>query len=341
MTPARGAALAGSLALLVLVGSGRPPAVAATDLDEAQAQLDGIAARIDAATAERNALDAQLGALLGRIAEEQRALGGARADLESTRRTIDGLVAGIGERQAALNRRAAEVYMAPPAGVLDAVLSASTFQDASDALLFITRTARDDADLISTLTNEQARLEGEQLKLRALEVRVSQVLAELERAAGDLGEQLAQQRALIEGLAQEKQAAESLLAQLTEEQREEIEDPGHPPDPEPSPPKPPDPGPEAVKVFIEQYFSPQGQETVDVAMCVAQAESGFDPHAENPYTGAAGVYQFIPSTWESLSEAAGWGGSSVFDAEANVAVAAWTVDTSGWGHWPVAESCGA
>ncbi len=37
----------------------------------------------------------------------------------------------------------------------------------------------------------------------------------------------------------------------------------------------------------------------------------------------------------------GWGGASVFDAEANVAVAAWTVEHSGWGSWPVAEACGA
>jgi hypothetical protein len=55
-----------------------------------------------------------------------------------------------------------------------------------------------------------------------------------------------------------------------------------------------------------------------------------------------GVYQFLPSTWELLSEAAGWGGSSVFDARANVSVAAWTVTGYGWGHWgPVAASCGA
>ena len=69
------------------------------------------------------------------------------------------------------------------------------------------------------------------------------------------------------------------------------------------------------------------------AFCVAQHESGFNPHAVNASSGAAGVYQFLPSTWAAMSAAAGWQGSSVFDPDANVAVAAWTVGRYGWSPW--------
>jgi resuscitation-promoting factor RpfC len=34
--------------------------------------------------------------------------------------------------------------------------------------------------------------------------------------------------------------------------------------------------------------------------CVIQAESGGDPHAVNPSSGAGGLYGFLPSTWQAL-----------------------------------------
>ena len=81
---------------------------------------------------------------------------------------------------------------------------------------------------------------------------------------------------------------------------------------------------------------------VDVALCVAEAESGFEPLAVNPVTEASGLFQFMPSTWGVLSELAGWRGASVFDARANASVAAWTVAHYGWHPWrSVAEACGA
>jgi soluble lytic murein transglycosylase-like protein len=95
-----------------------------------------------------------------------------------------------------------------------------------------------------------------------------------------------------------------------------------------------------VVELIRDHFAPLGSRTEAVALCVAEAESNFDALAENPSTGAAGVFQFLPSTWASLSELAGRGGASVFDARANVTVAAWTVAEYGWHPWSsIAEVC--
>lgn len=61
---------------------------------------------------------------------------------------------------------------------------------------------------------------------------------------------------------------------------------------------------------------------------IARCESGFNPNAvnKNYYAGGgnpSGVFQFIPSTWTRMSNQAGFGGQSVFDAYANVNTAAW------------------
>ncbi len=74
---------------------------------------------------------------------------------------------------------------------------------------------------------------------------------------------------------------------------------------------------------------------VDGALAVMDCESGGDPNAYNPASGASGLFQFLPETWESASAGAGWDGADVFDGEANIAVAAWLSDTSSspWAPW--------
>jgi peptidoglycan hydrolase CwlO-like protein len=334
----------GALVLAAVVLLAQPALSAgaeqAPDLDEARDELEAITDRIEAAAAERDSLDAELRGLLAQLTGHQAEMRAIQADLEATAGRVEALEEGIRSGQDALDRRAAQVYMNPPVGVLDAVLSAKSLSEAGDVLYFLAESAQSDADLIVRLANERTRLGWQQARLEDLQKSARAAIDRLDRLAAELGDRLAQQRELVDQLARDAGEAAALVDQLSEQQRE-APPPEPEPEPSPDPPKPPDPGPEAVKALIRDYFAPLGQHTVDVALCVAGAESGFDPHAENPYTGAAGVFQFIPSTWESLSEAAGWGGVSVFDAEANVAVAAWTVEHSGWGAWPVAEDCGA
>lgn len=88
--------------------------------------------------------------------------------------------------------------------------------------------------------------------------------------------------------------------------------------------------------LVEQYFP---ADLVEEALVVMECESFGDPSATNPTSGAAGLFQFMATTWNWASESAGWDGSSVYDAEANTAVAAWLVSYSldlgqdAWHHW--------
>lgn len=89
--------------------------------------------------------------------------------------------------------------------------------------------------------------------------------------------------------------------------------------------------------LVDKYFD---DGDFDRAMEIIQCESGGDPNAKNPRSTASGAFQHLASMWPDRSVKAGWAGYSVFDPEANVAVAAWLVyEGGGWSHWNASKSC--
>ncbi|MCH8983869.1 MAG: transglycosylase family protein [Acidobacteria bacterium] len=90
-------------------------------------------------------------------------------------------------------------------------------------------------------------------------------------------------------------------------------------------------GVEGWRALITTHF-PAFQ--VEKAWRVVACESAGDPNAVNQTGGYAGLFQHAPTQWKERSTKAGWAGASIFDPEANIAVAAWLVGRDGWGHWP-------
>lgn len=79
----------------------------------------------------------------------------------------------------------------------------------------------------------------------------------------------------------------------------------------------------AVERWRPQVAAAFPADLVEDALVIMQCESGGDANAVNPYSGAAGLYQFMPGTWAAASVKAGVGDRSVFDGEANIVAAAW------------------
>ena len=78
--------------------------------------------------------------------------------------------------------------------------------------------------------------------------------------------------------------------------------------------------------------------SADWLLRVGNCESGYNPGAVNHtyYAGGgnpSGVFQFLPQTWASMSSQAGFGGYSVFNAYANVNVAAWAFSHGHANQW--------
>ena len=102
----------------------------------------------------------------------------------------------------------------------------------------------------------------------------------------------------------------------------------------PSQPSPPAPSltvanPTAIQQIILDAFARLGAGAQQWALRVAKCESNYNPLAVNRYSGASGLFQFLPSTWALTPQHA----QSVFDAVANAQAAAWLYQRSGPSQW--------
>lgn len=79
-----------------------------------------------------------------------------------------------------------------------------------------------------------------------------------------------------------------------------------PPPPPPSPPQPAAPAASPAPAPVTSYSGAPGS----FQACVIRAESGGNPSAVNPTSGAGGLYQFLPSTWAALGYAGAYPGGA-------------------------------
>ena len=85
--------------------------------------------------------------------------------------------------------------------------------------------------------------------------------------------------------------------------------------------------PSAIQQIILNAFASLGTTAQAWALRVAKCESNYNPMAVNRSSGAAGLFQFLPSTWANTPQ--GKAGQSVFDATANAQAAAWYYNATG------------
>ncbi len=101
------------------------------------------------------------------------------------------------------------------------------------------------------------------------------------------------------------------------------------------------PAVEQWRSLVSTYFSGA---RIDEALAIIQCESRGDPNATNAVSGAAGLFQFIPSTWNWVASEMGiadYASGAPYDPSLNTAAAAWLVQDSidsgnprgPWGHW--------
>jgi hypothetical protein len=109
-------------------------------------------------------------------------------------------------------------------------------------------------------------------------------------------------------------------------------------DPQPIRPQPPASesvaGVEQWRTLVMTYFS--GSD-VDIAMRVMGCESGGNPSAKNPRSTAAGLWQFLRSTWDRAAAATGspsYTAGGPYDPVWATINAAWLrARGSGWNQW--------
>jgi hypothetical protein len=105
-----------------------------------------------------------------------------------------------------------------------------------------------------------------------------------------------------------------------------------------APPPPPAPAPRVavpaaaggdMRAIILAAWAPLGSGTANWAIPLAQCESGLNPYAVNRSSGAAGLFQFLATTWAGTP----WRAQSPFDPNANAQAAAWLYAKYGASQW--------
>lgn len=339
--------------------------------DEADSLLSSVAGRragiedeLLASMAELGRLNAELSRLSVHLDELRTAV--ARADTE---------LGTIGED---LTMQVVDAYVRAVSAPAAAVIGTDDTESAIVAATSLESTIGSDQAAIAGLSIKRRELERLRQEFLAEEEAVAEVQAELDAETEHLESLLAEADADLARAAENARATDAAyraaldavdLAQAREAERQRqaerdttttttaaVEAPGTtattsttsttsaaPVETTPTTAPPPPvqggkfpPAVERWRPLVTAYF-PTGQ--VDGALAVIRCESYGDPGAYNPYSGASGLFQFLPSTWATVSPRAGFGGASVFDAEANIGTAAWLTDyyasrgSDPWAAW--------
>jgi peptidoglycan hydrolase CwlO-like protein len=341
------------------------------EAETAQRQAEVAAGLVDTAVARRAEIEAELAVSITRISDLSAQLSAVSSDLNSLKDQIaygDAELTGI---EADIEVHAIDAYMDALVGSGVSFVNTENVEQAMVTGQVVGDVVTAGAARVNELVVRRDALEDLQVDYREQQERVAALKAEVDAEIEHLAALYDEADAAVGRAVREASAADAAYrdalsavdaAQAREEERrrqeerapstttpppEEEEDAPSTTTPPPATPDTTDGGgsgggggewdfPPAVerwRALVQAYFP---SSRVDEALAVLQCESLGDADAYNPYSGASGLYQFLPSTWASSSPKAGFSGASPFDAEANIGTAAWLANRYqelGQGFW--------
>lgn len=335
--------------------------VSAQDVDDAKRQLDDAthaveqaSGLVDDAVSDRDEIEAKLADSIAKTSDLAASLSevGSSLDTLGTQVThADSELADIAEE---LERRAVQTYMDVLGSATLTVVASNSVEEAmvaSNAVSQVVSRGQADSDELFVKRRSLEQLqqlylekESEYAALKAeMDAEVAELIALYERADAQVAQAVRRQQQADADYRAALTAVD--MARVRDSERNRQED--RPPvttTPTPGPttttttPSAPTTNPPAATTTTQPKswsFPPQVERwrglvsqffpsnRVDEALAIMRCESNGDPDAYNPYSGASGLFQFIPSTWATTAHLAGYPDASPFDPEANTASAAW------------------
>ena len=356
---------------VTVVVAGEPSALAQTSdeteeaVDEARQRADVATGLVDEAVANRDEIERELADSITRLNDLTAQLSQVGADIDRIAAQVgyaDVELAGI---VADIEDQAVDAYMTVLASPSVSLVNSDTVERALVAGAVVEDVVADGRVTVSELVTKRKDLESLQAKFlndqdeyqelqAAVDAEVANYTALFEQADAQVANAIREAEAADRSYRAALSAVEVARAKEAERDRQERRSSSG----SPSTTAPPGSstttappaststtsaggrGPWDHPPQVEQWrslvlqFFPSNR--VEEALRIIDCESNGDADAVNPYTGAAGLFQFLPSTWASTSPQAGYGGSSATDPEANIATAAWLTNyyqDLGYDYW--------
>ncbi len=327
--------------------------------EEAQQQAGAASGLVDEAVANRSDIESQLAASMVRLDDLAEQLSSVAAGVDRLQGQIgfaDVELLGI---QADIESQAVDAYMSALSSPGVSLANSDNVEDALVAGLFIGDVVANGQENVNALIMKRRDLEALVATFLADQERVAQLQAEVDAETENLASLYEQADAKVAEAIREAtrsaaeysealNAVDAARAREAEQERQEERDP-------PTTTIPDTPGgtsaptttttapvttttdddtgggggggntnfPAAVERWrgeVSRYFPAS---RVNEALAIIQCESLGDADAYNPYSGASGLFQFLPSTWAATAPKAGFPDSGPFDGVANIGTAAW------------------
>ena len=215
-----------SVALLLLAALS-PVASAQTsteeELEDAEAEVDRLVAKISQQEGELEGLMAQAAEMWQRVQDAEARYQQISADLEKTRENLHDAQNEFSTLQKRLDARARETFMAGPGTELEFLFGSTSLADLSARLEYVSAVSETDVDLaieVQNLKNELAAEKQEEERLRASRAAALQQARE-EKAAVDAN--LAEQQRILDDLEAKKAHAAELAKRLDRKLQRELE----------------------------------------------------------------------------------------------------------------------
>jgi peptidoglycan hydrolase CwlO-like protein len=341
------------------------------EAEAAERQAEAAAGLVDTAVVRRAEIESELAVSIARISDLSAQLSAVSSDLDSLKSQIAFGDAELNGIEADIEIHAIDAYMDALVGPGVSFVNSANVEQAMVTGQVVGDVVTAGAARVNELVVRREALEDLQADYRVQQDRVAALRAEVDTEIEHLAALYDEADAAVGNAVREANAADAAhrealnavdAAQAREEERRRQEEraPGTttpPPEEEedtpttttaPEAPETTDggggendrgggwdfpPSVEQWRSLVQAYFP---SSRVDEALAILQCESLGDADAYNPYSGASGLFQFLPSTWASTSPQAGFSGASVFDAEANTGTAAWLANRYqelGKGYW--------
>jgi len=341
------------------------------EAEAAERQAEAAAGLVDTAVVRRAEIESELAVSIARISDLSAQLSAVSSDLDSLKSQIAFGDAELNGIEADIEIHAIDAYMDALVGPGVSFVNSANVEQAMVTGQVVGDVVTAGAARVNELVVRREALEDLQADYRVQQDRVAALRAQVDTEIEHLAALYDEADAAVGNAVREANAADAAhrealnavdAAQAREEERRRQEEraPGTttppPEEEEDTPttttaPEAPDttdgggggndggggwdfpPSVEQWRSLVQAYFP---SSRVDEALAILQCESLGDADAYNPYSGASGLFQFLPSTWASTSPQAGFSGASVFDAEANTGTAAWLANRYqelGKGYW--------